>query len=235
MDSRYLKDLIRKKLYELGRISVLPASVINSVEIVENHDLMVDIKDDENFFFGEDLRKQKHVYLRKSVYDKLKEVELPEGYNIKILSAFRSMDEQKKKWVAKCNEMRSKFPDITDEELYTKVRAFCADPRAGFGGHQTGGAVDITLCDKNGNDYDMGTPYRAMSSKSHTDSKEINTEQANNRAILVNVLKQLDFANYPLEWWHHSYGDRLWGAYKKYDKCMYGMPGDEEFLLVADK
>lgn len=230
-----IKDHIRKMLFELGKIKVLPASVINSVKIIEKHDPMVDIKNDTEFFFSDDLYRQPHIYLRKSVYDKLKEINLPNGYNFKIMSAYRSLDEQKKRWLSKYSELRQKHPDISEEELVSKVRAFCADPRAGFGGHQTGGAVDITLCDNCGNNYDMGTPYPSMTAKAHTDNKEINMEQAYNRQILVNALKNMDFANYPYEWWHHSYGDRLWAAYKNRKECFYGMPSDEEFTLAHEK
>ena len=229
-----IKDHIRKMLFELGKIKVLPASIINHVKISENHDPMVDIKDDSNFFFHDNLRKESHVYLRKSVYNKLKATHLPEGYYFKIMSAYRPLDEQNKRWQSKCFELRQKYPNISEDELISKVRAFCADPRAGFGGHQTGGAVDITLCDKQGNNYDMGTPYPSMTALAHTDSHEITKEQAFNRQILVNTLNQLDFANYPLEWWHHSYGDRLWAAYKNKKECFYGMPSEEEFALTRN-
>lgn len=218
----------------MGKINVLPASVINSVKIVENHDPMVDIKEEANFFFNEALQKETHVYLRKSVYDKLKSIELPEGYYLKIMSAYRSLDEQKKRWESKCSELRKQYPDISEEELTIKAKALCADPRAGFGGHQTGGAVDITLCDKHGKDYDMGTQYRSTSAKNRTDNNEISPEQANNRKILFDTLQQLDFANYPIEWWHYSYGDRLWAAYNNKNQCMYGMPGDAEFVNTAN-
>ena len=230
-----IKDYIRKMLFKLGKIKVLPASIINNIKIVENHDPMVDVKDDINFFFSDDLRKQPHVYLRKSVYDKLKAAHLPEGYYFKIMSAYRSLDEQNQKWQSKCFELRQKHPNISEDELISQVRAFCADPRAGFGGHQTGGAVDITLCDGRGNDYDMGTSYLSMTERTHTDSKEISQEQAYNRQILINALKQQDFANYPLEWWHHSYGDRLWAAYKNHKECFYGMPKEEEFIHTHKK
>ena len=229
-----IKDQIRRMLYRMGKINVLPASVINSVKIVENHDPMVDIKEDANFFFNDALQKETHVYLRKSVYEKLKSITLPEGYYFKIMSAYRSLEEQKIRWENKCSELRKKYPNISEEELIIKVKALCADPRAGFGGHQTGGAIDITLCDKHGKDYDMGTDYRSTSPQNRTDSNEIGQEQANNRKILFNTLQQLDFANYPIEWWHYSYGDRLWAAYNNKNQCMYGMPSEQEFVNTAD-
>ena len=232
MDNMKIKDQIKKMLHRLGQIEVLPASVINSVKIVENHDQMVDLKDEADLFFNDELQKAQHVYLRQSVRDKLKSVNLPQGYYFKIMSAYRSLDEQKERWNIKCKEMREKYPDISEEELTIKVRALCADPRKGFGGHQTGGAVDITLCDENGNDYDMGTEYRDASPKIRTNSTDINAKQAQNRKILIEALDKLDFANYPFEWWHHSYGDRLWAAYRHHSHCIYGMPEEDEFANI---
>ena len=49
MDNMKIKDQIKKMLHRLGQIEVLPASVINSVKIVENHDPMVDLKDEADF------------------------------------------------------------------------------------------------------------------------------------------------------------------------------------------
>ena len=233
--SMTIKDYVRKILFRLGRIKVLPASIINQVRIIENHDPMIDIKDAPNFFFHDNLRKESHIYLRKSVYNKLKAIALPQGYYFKIMSAYRPLDEQIKRWQTKCLELRQKYPDISEEELISKARIFSADPRNGFGGHQTGGAIDITLCDRHGKDYDMGTPYLAITEKVHTNSKEISRKQADNRQILISALMQKDFANYPLEWWHYSYGDRLWAAYKNRKNCFYGMPGEEEFAPTNNK
>ena len=30
------------------------------------------------------------------------------------------------------------------------------------------------------------------------------------------------FVNYPAEWWHFSYGDKLWAAYSNKKSAMYG-------------
>jgi D-alanyl-D-alanine dipeptidase len=31
-----------------------------------------------------------------------------------------------------------------------------------------------------------------------------------------------DFVNYPMEWWHFSYGDRYWAYHKKALQAIYG-------------
>ena len=35
-------------------------------------------------------------------------------------------------------------------------------------------------------------------------------------------MKKLDFVNFPAEWWHYCYGDRMWAAYKGKKECFYG-------------
>ena len=37
-------------------------------------------------------------------------------------------------------------------------------------------------------------------------------------------MENAGFKNYPNEWWHFCYGDRMWAAYSKRKDCFYGMP-----------
>ncbi len=53
-------------------------------------------------------------------------------------------------------------------------------------------------------------------------SGEITSEQKNNRKILRGLMETQDFVWYPGEWWHYSWGDRMWAIYKKKSECMYG-------------
>ena len=39
-------------------------------------------------------------------------------------------------------------------------------------------------------------------------------------------MKNAGFANYPLEWWHFSYGDRLWAAYTNQKEAVYDVLDD---------
>ena len=36
------------------------------------------------------------------------------------------------------------------------------------------------------------------------------------------LLNGLDFVNFPGEWWHFCYGDKMWAAYKNKKECKYG-------------
>ena len=153
---------------------------------------------------------------------------MPKGHFFKIYSAFRPQEEQIQLWNENYQKIKSENPTLSEEEITLKTRAVCADPRNGFGGHQTGGAVDITLCNLQGKEYDMGTTYLETSSKIPTNSKGLTGKQRKNRALLKKVMEKAGFKNYPYEWWHYCYGDRMWAAYSCKKTCFYGMPKQNE-------
>ena len=218
-----LKDFIKYILFIIGLRKTVPSRYINRIKIKENNEKLVIINDTPNLFFAPDLKKT--IYLRESVYQKIKDAakKLPEGYFFKIYSAYRPMEEQKRLWKKNYAIMKQNNPTASKNELTQMTKAVCADPRKGFGGHQTGGAVDISLCDNNGINYNMGTNYLETSDKIKTNAKNISAEAKKNRKILYNALTSLDFVNYPNEWWHFCYGDRMWAAYKKKNFCFYGI------------
>ena len=55
-----------------------------------------------------------------------------------------------------------------------------------------------------------------------THSKIISKEAQNNRKLLLTILEQQGFINYPNEWWHFSYGDRYWAYYQSDKQAIYG-------------
>jgi D-alanyl-D-alanine dipeptidase len=108
------------------------------------------------------------------------------------------------------------------------TRLKVADPRNGkYGPHQTGGAIDVTLCDSKGLELNMGTKYAEFTDKTRTyplkdDKLLINESELKNRTILYNAITSTGLLNYPMEWWHYSFGDRAWAAYSELKKCPYG-------------
>ncbi len=221
-----IKDKTKYILWRLGLRMTIPASIINNIPIKENGEKLVDITGDKTIRFSSELKQRKNVYLRKTVYDKIKQAQkiLPDNHFFKIYSAFRSHDEQVLLWNKNYQKIKNANPDLSEQEIIIKTKAVCADPRFGFGGHQTGGAIDISLCDKNGKDYDMGTNYQETNNKTCTKSKHLTPKQKYNRKILKTALENIGFKNYPGEWWHFCYGDRMWAAYSKKSIALYGMP-----------
>lgn len=56
-------------------------------------------------------------------------------------------------------------------------------------GHQSNGAVDLGLCDKDGMDLDMGSQYREHNLKTSTHSKSLSDNQRNNRRVLLKAMQ----------------------------------------------
>lgn len=211
--------------YKLGITVGLPAFVINSVAECDNNEPLVDIKsENSSLFFGGRLESENKVFLRKSVADKimLAAQSLPFGVYFMIYDAYRPLSVQQQKWHKKYKYYQELYPNESAEQITLRTRRVVADPRRGHGGHQTGGAIDISLCDKNGVELDMGTPYLSTDRNIKTKS-DVNLTAKNNRRLLCKVMQKNGFVNYPNEWWHFCYGDRMWAAYSGKRTCFYGL------------
>ena len=94
-------------------------------------------------------------------------------------------------------------------------------------GHATGGAVDVILSHC-GKEVDCGGKYLSFSSATPTWSRGLNRDQRHWRFILYKAMTDAGFVNYPLEWWHFCYGDKMYAAYKFQRRAVYGkihLPG----------
>ena len=80
--------------------------------------------------------------------------------------------------------------------------------------HATGGAVDVTIVDKDGNECNMGSRFDEFTNRAHTDYYEtrLNMRILWNRRFLYEAMTKAGFVNLPSEWWHYSYGDVLWAV-----------------------
>lgn len=134
---------------------------------------------------------------------------LPDGLNLMIYEAFRSRARQHELWAPVFAKIIAAHPDWTAEQHYTETSRWVSPPD-GFGsGHQAGAAIDITLATNNREPLDMGTDMQAFTPLTPTASDAPDTARQN-RDLLVNTLQAQGLINYPDEWWHFSYGDRLW-------------------------
>ena len=107
------------------------------------------------------------------------------------------------------------------EEFIALCDVFCANPYRQGSGHQSGAAVDVTLCDKTGVEYDMGGVVRGFDESADFDYPVL-PEQRKNRLILREALTKAGFVNYPSEWWHYSFGDRLWARLTGSEIAVFG-------------
>lgn len=159
---------------------------------------------------------------RETVAKKLVEVSerLPEGLKIKVFDAWRPFEVQKFLYEQYRAIVRADNPNLTERELENETQKFVSLPqRDVFASpvHSTGGAVDLTLIDKHGNELNMGTAFDAFSEQSNTAYYEYtsspDSEARENRRLLYNLMIQAGFTNLPTEWWHFDYGDKFWAHY----------------------
>ncbi|WP_040656134.1 M15 family metallopeptidase [Rubidibacter lacunae] len=78
--------------------------------------------------------------------------------------------------------------------------------------HSTGAALDVTLLDATGAPAAMGSPIDECSPRSYPDHFRDCPELPYHahRQLLAGAMRAAGFVRHPREWWHFSWGDRLW-------------------------
>lgn len=205
------------RLVRLGFRKVLPREAIARVNVKECHEHLVVVPPELN---ASDCPQKirRGLLLRLAHANRL----LPKGYEIRVYEGFRSFQRQQELWDHEVSIAKIQFPDADLKEIERMVRLQrIAKPDGDGSGHQTGGAVDILLFYE-GVPVDMGTAIHEFTERTPTCAKCCSTEERHNRGILFRAMKKAGFINFPTEWWHYSYGDRMWAAYS-WKKCaMYG-------------
>ncbi|UQD57285.1 M15 family metallopeptidase [Flavobacterium sp. K5-23] len=110
---------------------------------------------------------------------------MDKGYKIKLYDCYRPLDIQKKMW------------NIVPNPEYV------ANPSKGSI-HNRGGAVDITLVDREGKELDMGTPFDFFGIEASHGYLNLTEEVKKNRILLKNIMKRYDFNSFDSEWWHYN-------------------------------
>jgi len=145
---------------------------------------------------------------------------LPEGYFLMLRCGYRALSVQKKLYDKRYNSLRKENPQWNEEKLKDETSKFIA-PLDVVPPHSTGGAIDISIVNSDGEEIDMGTEAGIFSKETYTDSVNISEIAKKNRKMLILVMEKSGFVNYPTEWWHWSYGDRYWAAVLKKEYSIY--------------
>ena len=183
----FIIGLVYSQDKNIGNITSADTSFVNLREL--SKDFVYDLKyaSDDNFL------KQKvydcsECYLRKNTAEALiraNKLFLRKGYRIKFFDCYRPLDVQKKMWA------------IVSDPNYV------ANPARGSI-HNRGGAVDITLVDKNNKEVDMGTPFDFFGDKSSHSFKELDKKVLKNRELLKEIMLKSGFESLDSEWWHYT-------------------------------
>lgn len=185
---------------------------------------LTEIDDRDGILFNTSLSDDRRI--RQAVYDRLVAARhaLPPRLTFMVYEAYRPRAKQIAMWNDIWAKVKESYPNADDEELALRCNTFIANPYKVGSGHQFGCAVDITLYDIDaGKELDMGCGMQEFSEKSKTECDGLTPLQQQNRALLRDTLHQYGLVNYPPEWWHYSYGDRLWAIQLGLVKSIYGV------------
>ena len=116
---------------------------------------------------------------------KANKVFIEKGYRIKLYDCYRPLDIQKRMWTIVSNPK------------------YVADPAKGSI-HNRGGAVDITLVNRNGVELDMGTTFDHFGIEASHHFKNLSNEVRANRKLLRNTMSGAGFQIFESEWWHYN-------------------------------
>ncbi|MDR1693989.1 MAG: hypothetical protein LBR70_02190 [Lactobacillaceae bacterium] len=139
---------------------------------------------------------------------------LPSGVKFLIRECHRPLDKQKALWDARMKDLKKSFPKQTDEELFERCSRFIAP--VNVAPYVTGAAVNLTLADEK-----TGKPLTMSETDTFTDAKYISRKARINRNKLAKAMKEAGFVNYPVWWWHWSYGDKYWAFMTKGENTIY--------------
>ncbi len=141
---------------------------------------------------------------------------LPDGLSLLVWDGWRSLDTQSALFEAYIVDLAQEHPHMSRQDLEGRARPYVTPPRPGHHApppHLTGGAVDLTLADADGDPRDLGTHFDAFVPEAGTAALEgIDLPARAHRRLLFWALHEQGFTAYVEEWWHFDHGDQFWGS-----------------------
>ena len=217
--------LFGRTMWLLGLRDLLPKAYVNNVKIIESEDPLCELQSGGGLLLDVQAFSCRKALVRRGVLARLNHAGslLPQGLVLKVHDAYRPLEVQRASWERSVRELQAQFPEAPEEEIVRLAGIRVANPSTGgYGGHQTGGAVDVTLADEEGRELDMGGRVAEYSPTTRTRNRFLSVAAGENRAVLLRAMAGAGFVNYPAEWWHYCFGDRLWAAYGRHPHAFYG-------------
>lgn len=202
----------------------------------ENHDPLIDIKDQMLLKFGpspEIPNNTNYTKMRSTVYNKLlaAQKQLPHNLKFCLYEGYRSLELQEQLFNERYHKIKTQYPTWTLEQIFIETIKMVSpvinlDGSPNIPPHSTGGAVDVYLINEKQEIVDMGIKVEDWMKDlegtiSQTDSDIISDQAKIYRKIMNEALSAVGFVNYPTEYWHWSYGDRYWASHQKKDVAIY--------------
>lgn len=139
---------------------------------------------------------------------------LPSDVGLLVWDGFRPYATQRALFHAYVDELALAHPDAPADALEDAAARYVTPPsrsRLAPPPHLTGGAVDLTLCDRDGAPLDLGTDFDAFVPEAGARALEgVPGPPRDNRRRLFWALSGQGFTNYVEEWWHYDLGNQFW-------------------------
>jgi D-alanyl-D-alanine dipeptidase len=220
----------------MKRIIYIADPEILAVPIKECNEPLVDIKNFDELLYGPpeyDIAIDCYTRLRKTVFEKLcrAQNDLPKGWHFRLFEGFRSLTVQQILFDKIYQIVSSRSPDASHAKRFYETTGLVSpvinlDGTQNIPPHNTGAAVDLEIISDDNQLIDMGMTAKEWWSVPPelclTNSPLVNDTVKLNRKILLDVLQNHGFVNYPTEWWHYSYGDRYWAYHQPEKSAIYG-------------
>lgn len=146
-----------------------------------------------------------------------------EGVRLRLVEGYRPGALQERYFDEYVSTLRLEDPSRDDACLRALAARHVSPPEVAP--HTAGAAVDVTL-ERNGVELDLGSAVNATPEESagrcYTDHPGVVGEAAENRRLLIAIMSDAGFVNYPTEWWHWSYGDRYWAWTTGSSEALFG-------------
>lgn len=160
----------------------------------------------KNNFMQQQLYRQARCLLRKSVAEKLSQVQTTletQKLGLKVYDCYRPLSVQKRMWQIK--------PDPN----------YVANPANGSR-HNRASAVDVTLVDRTGKEVEMPTRFDEFSDRAHRDYNNLSRVAKQNRQTLEQVMVKSGFVPLQTEWWH--FDAKEWKQFPLMDTSFEAIP-----------
>ena len=141
-------------------ITLISDPKVLEIPIVENHERLVDLKDQKLIAYGpysELPDNSDHTKIRRTVYEKLLDAQLllPKGLKFCLYEGYRSLDLQKHQFDTWFTKIRERHPQWSQEQVFDETTKLVSpvvnkDGSLNYPPHSTGAAVDVYLVDEKG-------------------------------------------------------------------------------------
>lgn len=173
------------------------------------------------------------MYLREGAANHLVDAAklLPKGLKLVVWDAWRPIEVQQSLFEEFKTRLHDKNPDWDEEKLISETQRYVSLPSTNLdrpSPHNTGGAIDLSVCDESNTPIPMGVPFDWFGKEASTryfEEVSVTGKDENqyrvNRRILYNTMTEAGFTNYDEEYWHFDFNNQF-DAIRKKTVATYG-------------